>query len=301
MSKTITRSGEQFAHCNGIDLCYETFGSPEDPPLLLIMGLSQQMLLWEDDFCELLANRGHWVIRFDNRDAGRSTVLHDAPVPKPLQMLSGKSAPYALADLADDSVALLDCLEIKDAHIVGMSMGGMVAQLVAINHPEKVRSLVSIMSTTGNRWVGQPTPRQMLALFRKRPRDRAEWIADFIKTWEQIGSRVYPPDPEVSAKLGELAWERGVHPAGPARQLAAITSALDRTKQLRQLRVPTTVIHGTKDPLVRPSGGKATAAAIPGARLEMVPEMGHHLPRQLWTRILDLIVARTQATQGAPA
>jgi pimeloyl-ACP methyl ester carboxylesterase len=289
-------SGERFARCNGLELCYETFGAPDASPMLLVMGLAAQMIVWADEFCQLLADRGHWVIRFDNRDIGRSTILNDAPVPTRRQLIlrDRGAAAYSLDDMADDTAALLDALELRNVHVVGASMGGMISQLLTIRHPQRVRSLVSIMSTTGNPRVGQPRPGQLAALFRRRPKNRAEYLDDFVNTWERIGSEQFPPDPARSRALGERCFERGVQAAGPARQMAAIIAAPDRTARLGQITVPTTVIHGDADPLVQPSGGKATAAAIPGAHLALIPGMGHHLPPVLWPLIVDLITATTQ-------
>jgi pimeloyl-ACP methyl ester carboxylesterase len=285
-------SGEQRAQIGDIELCYETFGERDKPALLLIMGLSSQMVLWEDEFCERLAGRGFWVIRFDNRDCGRSTILRDKPIPTRMQLLlrQPRAAAYALDDMADDAAGLLDALEVESAYVVGASMGGMIAQLLAIRHPERVRSLVSIMSTTGNRRVGRPSPRIATLLLRRVPRDREGYIRDFVVNWKAIGSPRYH-DPEHLRALAERCYERGIHPAGSARQLAAIVTAKDRTEQLKRLDVSTTVIHGDVDPLISPSGGRATAAAIPGARLVMVPGMGHDLPPELWDQIIGEIEA----------
>jgi len=287
-----TASGEQFARIGKLKLCYETFGAPDAPPLLLVMGLASQMLLWEEEFCEQLAARGFRAIRFDNRDVGRSTILRDAPVPKRWQLAvrDPRGAAYSLDDLADDAAGLLEQLGIDSAHVVGASMGGMIAQALAIRHPDRVRSLVSIMSTTGNRRVGRAHPRLALRMLRAAARDREGYIADHIETYRQIGTRGFPLD---EARLRERAgrlFDRGIHPAGSARQLAAIVTAADRTERLREVRVPTTVIHGDADPLVGVSGGRATAAAIPGARLVIIPGMGHDLPVELWPQVIDAIV-----------
>jgi pimeloyl-ACP methyl ester carboxylesterase len=287
-------SGEQRARVGDIEVCYETFGDRSQPALLLIMGLNSQMLLWEDEFCENLADRGFWVIRFDNRDCGRSTILRDAPTPKRWQLLARhpSCASYSLDDMADDADGLLDELGVERVHVVGASMGGMIAQLLAIRHPERVRSLVSIMSTTGNRRVGRPSPRVVSLLVRRVPRDREAYIRDFVATWKTIGSPAYHDPPHLRT-MAERCYERGIHPAGSARQLAAIVTARDRTPALRNLKIPTTVIHGDVDPLVTPSGGRATAKAIPGARLVMIPGMAHDIPPQLWDQILDEIQATT--------
>jgi pimeloyl-ACP methyl ester carboxylesterase len=275
-----------------VTLCYETFGSPEAPPLLLIMGLGSQMILWDDEFCRRLAARGFFVIRFDNRDVGRSTIMREAPVPKQWQLVTRdpRGAAYALDDMAADAVGLLDHLALSAAHVVGVSMGGMIAQLLAINHPERVLSLVSIMSTTGARRVGRPQPRVAMRMLRRARLDREGYIEDHLETYRTIGSRAFDFEAEHKRARANRCFDRGIHPAGSARQLAAIMAAPDRTPALRALRVPTTVIHGEADPLVNISGGRATAAAIPDAELITLPGMGHDLPRELWPQIIAAIV-----------
>ena len=286
-----TASGELTAPVGDLTLCYETFGTPDDPPLLLVMGLSSQMLLWDDEFCEQLAARGFWVIRFDNRDVGRSTILRDAPVPAQWQLLlrDARGAVYSLDEMAADAVGLVDHLGVDAAHVVGASMGGMIAQLMAINSPERVRSLVSIMSTTGNRRVGRPHPRLVMRLLRRPQRDRPGFIEDHLQTYRLIGSQDFAFEEDRKRERAARCFDRGVHPAGGARQLAAIVTAPDRTKLLAGVRVPTTVIHGDADPLVHVSGGQATAAAIPGAWLVILPGMGHDLPREVWPAVLDAV------------
>jgi pimeloyl-ACP methyl ester carboxylesterase len=288
-------SGEQHAQVGDVDLCYETFGERTAPPLLLVMGLASQMVVWEDGFCEQLAGRGYHVIRFDNRDVGHSTILRDAVVPTRWQLLlrNRKGAAYALEDMAGDAAGLLDALGVQSAHVVGASMGGMIAQLLAIRYPDRVRSLVSIMSTTGNRRVGRPDPRVVPLLIRPAPRDREGYVRSFMATYRAIAGRAYPPDPARMRALAERCFERGIHPAGSGRQLAAVVTAQDRTPMLRRLKLPVTVIHGDSDRLVTPSGGRATAAAIPDAKLVMVPGMGHDLPPELWAQVIDEIVATT--------
>jgi pimeloyl-ACP methyl ester carboxylesterase len=296
-----TASGEQFARVGDLKLCYEIFGDDGAPPLLLVMGLASQMLLWDARFCEEIAGRGFRVIRFDNRDVGRSSILRDARVPSRWQLAlrHPSSAAYTLESMADDADGLLDQLGIAAAHVVGASMGGMIAQLVAIRHPDRVLSLVSIMSSTGNRRVGRPDPRLALRMLRPaartRTRTREAYIEDHLETYHMIGSPP-PVDFEYEYKrqrAGRL-FDRGIHPAGAARQMAAIVTAKDRTTQLGQIRAPTAVIHGDQDPLVNVSGGRATAESIPGAELVVVPGMGHDLPRELWPQIIDAI-ARTTA------
>jgi pimeloyl-ACP methyl ester carboxylesterase len=286
-----TSSGEQFARVGELDLCYETFGDPGAPPMLLVMGLGGQMVLWDDRFCEMLAERGFYVVRFDNRDVGRSTILRKLGIPSRTQLFvrDRRAAKYSLEDMAGDAAGLMRELDFASAHVVGVSMGGMIAQTLAIQHPRRVRSLVSIMSSTGNRRVGQAHPRLWPRMLRRVRRDREGYIRDFIETYQTIGSTRYPPDPERMRRRAERCFERGLHPSGAVRQLAAIITAYDRTPYLEELDVPTTVIHGSADPLVRPSGGRATAEAIPGARLLMLDGMGHDLPPQLWPQIIDAI------------
>ncbi|HEX3975262.1 MAG TPA: alpha/beta hydrolase [Solirubrobacteraceae bacterium] len=296
-----TASGELTAKVGELELCYETFGAASAPPVLLIMGLASQMLLWDDRFCEQLASRGFRVIRFDNRDIGRSSQLRGAAIPTRWQLLrrSASGAAYALEEMAADSVGLLDALEIGAAHIVGASMGGMIAQLVAINHPDRVLSLVSIMSTTGDPKVGRPQPRMMMMLMRKGRRERDAYIEDHIATYRAIGSKQYDFEEEHKRERAAILFERGVYPAGSARQLGAVVSAADRTEALAGVRAPTTVIHGDADPLVDVSGGRATAEAIRGARLVILPGMGHDMPRALWPEIIDAIVENTAAARPA--
>jgi pimeloyl-ACP methyl ester carboxylesterase len=286
-----TSSGEQSARVGELDLCYETFGDASAPPMLLVMGLGGQMVLWDDRFCETLAERGFFVIRFDNRDVGRSTILRELGVPTRTQLFlrDRRGAKYSLEDMAGDAAGLMRQLDIGAAHVVGVSMGGMIAQLLAIQHPRRVRSLVSIMSSTGNRRVGQAHPRLWPRMVRRPRRDREGYISDFIETYQTIGSTRYPPSPERMRRRAERCFDRGLHPSGAARQLAAVITAYDRTPFLRELDVPTTVIHGSGDPLVRPSGGRATAEAIPGARLLMLDGMGHDMPPELWLQIIGAI------------
>jgi pimeloyl-ACP methyl ester carboxylesterase len=285
-----------------LKLCYETFGASGSPPLLLVMGLASQMILWDEEFCELLAARGFWVIRFDNRDVGRSTILREASVPKRWQLLTrdARGASYSLEEMAADAVGLLDQLEIGAAHIVGVSMGGMIAQLIAVRHPDRVLSLVSIMSTTGDRRVGRPRPRVALRMLRTAARDREGYIEDHLDTYRTIGSPAFDLDEEHKRARAGRCFDRGIHPAGSMRQMAAVVSAPDRTKMLGQVRVPTTVIHGEADPLVDVSGGRATAEAIPGAELVILPGMGHDLPRALWPQVIDAIAKNAARERDRP-
>ena len=283
-----------------IELCYETFGDPSDPPLLLVMGLAMQMIGWPDDFCRALAERGFYTIRFDNRDAGRSTHV-DAPPPTLAQLIlrSRRAAAYTIADMADDAAGLLGELGVAPAHVVGASMGGMIVQALAARQPETVRSLVSIMSTTGGRFVGQPAL-QAYPLFVRRPRrGRDAAIERAVRAFRVIGSRGLPRDEAMVRDLAARSYDRDRDAAAPGRQLAAIFASGDRTAELARIDAPTLVIHGTDDRLIGPSGGRATARAIPGARLLTIDGMGHDLPRAAWPQIIDAIVGHA-ARSSAP-
>ncbi len=278
-----------------IELAYETFGDPGDPPLLLIMGLATQMLGWDERFCMQLADHGFHVIRFDNRDIGLSTHLHEAGVPNVWRLLGATmpAAPYTLVDMADDTAGLLDALGLESAHVVGASMGGMIAQQLAIGHPHRVRSLTSIMSTP-SREVGQARPRAQRVLFLPPPTDQEAAAERALQVYRVIGSPGYPLDERRVADVARRSFARGNDPAGVARQYAAIVVSPDRTPGLRALTVPTLVIHGEDDPLVQVDGGRATADAVPGARLVVFPGMGHNLPQQLWPQLVDEIVTHAR-------
>jgi pimeloyl-ACP methyl ester carboxylesterase len=284
---------------NGIDLAYETFGDEDARPLLLVMGLGTQMLAWHDDLCALLVDRGFFVVRFDNRDIGLSTHLHDAPAPNLMAALGGdtSSASYRLEDMADDTAALLDALGIDSAHVVGASMGGMIAQTLVITHPERVRSLTSIMSTPSPA-VGSPTQEALAVLLAAPATSREDAVQRAITSYRVIGSPGYPLDEEWLADIAGTAYDRGYDPVGVARQLLAIHASGDRTAALAGVRVPTLVVHGDRDPLVQVEGGRATAAAVPGAELLVLEGMGHNLPRQLWPTIVDRLVALADRAEG---
>jgi pimeloyl-ACP methyl ester carboxylesterase len=299
---------EEIAKLGDVDICYETFGSADDPALLLVMGLGTQMIAWPEDFCRRLAERGFLVIRYDNRDVGRSTHMRGYRPPTIPQLLlrDKRAARYTLADMADDGMRLLDHVGIDRAHVVGASMGGMIAQTMAAEHPDRVLSLASIMSNTGHRWRGTPGLR-VYPIFLRRPASNREGaIESFVSVFKLIGSPGFPFDEDEIRRAAELSYERGYNPAGTGRQLAAILAAGDRTAELHRITAPTVVIHGTKDRMVRPSGGRETAAAIPGAQLVMIEGMGHDFPRAAWDRIIDAIVANTRradasARSAAPA
>jgi pimeloyl-ACP methyl ester carboxylesterase len=286
-------TGIQRAQVGEYEFAYETFGNAGDPPVLLVMGLATQMLGWPDDFCRGLADRGLFVVRFDNRDIGLSTHLHHAGAPDVLSVLGGdhSAVPYALADLADDTVGLIDALGLESVHLVGASMGGMIAQLVAIAHPERVRSLTSIMSTTGDPSVGTPAEAAMAVLLAPPAADRESAIQRTVDTYRVIGSPGFEFDEAALRERAGLSYDRAYDPAGVARQLAAILTTPDRTADLGRVTVPTLVIHGSDDALVNVSGGRATAAAIPGCDLHVVEGMGHDLPQEKWSEITDRITA----------
>jgi pimeloyl-ACP methyl ester carboxylesterase len=292
---------EQIAPANGIELCYQEIGDADGEPLLLVMGLATQMLAWDEGFCGLLAERGFRVVRFDNRDIGRSTRIESAGVPRRLDMMAGRraSAPYLLRDMAADTVGLMDHLGIDSAHVAGASMGGMIVQTMAIEHPERVRSLVSIMSNTGSRWTGMPSRKAMAVLLGRPPRGREAAIERAVRTFGVIGSPGYPFDEERLRDVAGRSYDRGHSAAGVLRQLHAITASGDRTQALRGVRVPATVIHGNRDVLVRPAGGRATARAIPNARLKLIDGMGHDLPRQLWPVFAEEIAATADRSRSA--
>lgn len=291
------------APTNGIELEHETFGDPARPTVLLVMGLGIQLLGWDERFCNLLAERGFHVVRFDSRDVGLSTKIEAGGTPNVIEIfMSGNTAaaPYTLDDMAADTAGLLDHLGVEAAHLVGVSMGGMIAQTLACRHPDRVLSLTSIMSTTGDRAVGQPRPDILGLMTTPVPSDREGYVEFQYSIFKQIGSPRYPPDEaELKALIGAL-YDRSYYPAGFLRQLAAILASADRTPALADVKVPALVIHGEDDPLIAPSGGEATAAAIPGAKLMKVPGMGHDLPPELWPQFIDAIVENAERA-GAPA
>jgi pimeloyl-ACP methyl ester carboxylesterase len=280
------------AKSNGIELEYETIGNPDDPALLLIMGFTAQLIAWDDAFCQLLADQGFHVIRFDNRDVGLSSRIEGDVDLGELFGGTIKNIPYSLDDMADDAAGLLDALGIEQAHIVGASMGGMIAQLVAIRHPEKTRSLCSIMSTTGDPTVGQPTPEAMAALMQPAATSREDAVASGIATG-RILSPVHFDEAKAADRAGR-SYDRAFDPKGVARQMAAIGTQADRTPALANVAVPALVIHGRPDPLVTVSGGEATAKAIPGAELLVFDEMGHDNPEPLWPEIVGAITANAR-------
>jgi pimeloyl-ACP methyl ester carboxylesterase len=291
---------------NGIRIEYESFGPTEAPPILLVMGLGSQLVHWDEEFCERLAARGHRVIRFDNRDVGLSTHLPEAGAPDLLDLVArvgrGESlrVAYTLADMADDAAALLEALGIERAHAVGVSMGGMIVQLLALRHAERVRSLTSIMSTTGRRDLPPPKPDAMQRLLLPVPAARSAAIEHSVETFRVIWGSGYPFDEARVRGRAALAYDRAFDPFGGARQLAAILASGSRREVLAAVTAPTLVVHGTDDPLVPVEGGLDTHEAVPGSELLLVEGMGHSLPVGAWPALVDGIAEiAARADRGA--
>jgi pimeloyl-ACP methyl ester carboxylesterase len=271
---------------------YDTFGDPADPVLLLVMGLGAQMTTWDVELCELFAVQGFHVIRFDNRDIGLSTALDHLPLPDLAAIAAGDtaSAPYSIADMADDVVGLLDALGVERAHLVGASMGGMIVQQVAIAHPERVLSLTSIMSTTGDKAVGRGTPEVLAVFGLPAAGDREAVIEQRLGVSRLTRSPGFPFDEDKARAKIAASYDRSHRPLSSMRQLAAVMAQPDRTAGLREVRVPTLVIHGADDPLVGRTGGEATADAVPDAELVMIEGMGHDLPVDVWPTVVEAVV-----------
>ncbi|WP_337191952.1 alpha/beta fold hydrolase [Nocardioides flavescens] len=285
-------SDELFAPVgSGIELCYQTFGDPDGEPLLLVMGLSGPMTWWDPALCEMLVDRGFYVVRFDNRDVGRSSRGQGRVTRATLvRAFTGRKvrAPYSLSDMAADAFGLLDHLGLDSAHVVGVSMGGMIVQTMAVEQPARIRSLTSIMSTTGKRTVGWQHPSLLTNLI-GRAGGREAYIRSSVAIWKRIGSPGYPvPDEDVEARAEET-WDRGISAAGTLRQMVAILTQPNRTPRLRALTMPALVVHGLADKMVHVSGGRATAAAIPGAELLLVDGMGHDMPVALHETFADAV------------
>ncbi|MES2602435.1 MAG: alpha/beta hydrolase [Pseudomonadota bacterium] len=291
----------QMAKANGIELCYEIFGAPDAEPLVLIMGLGAQMIHWDDEFCRDLAERGFRVIRFDNRDIGKSTRMSGGKPLRPMELLKlrifkiAPEAPYKLWDMANDVVGLLDALGIRKAHIVGASMGGMIAQEIAMQHPDRVLSLTSIMSSTGNPRLPQPTREASAILLAPPPTTKEEYLTRFGQTWKVLRGASFPLDEAKDIERAERTYARGLNPAGVGRQLRAILASGNRKDRLGSIKAPTLVIHGTIDPLVKMEAGKDTAASIPGAKLLLIEGMGHALPIPMWPTIIGAIAEHAHA------
>jgi len=280
---------------NGIELVYDTFGEPDGPPMLLIMGLGCQMIDWKEGFCSLLAGRGFRVIRFDNRDVGQSTILEDAGHPRIDEMIEAMQrgetveAPYLLSDLVADTLGLLDAIGVQRAHVVGLSMGGMIAQLMAAGHPDRVLTLTSIMSTTGEPGLPVSTPEAWACLTAPLETELGPFLEQYISKWQVYAGPKYPIDPDLARDHATRLFERGTHSAGRDRQLAAILASGSRREALATVACPALVIHGDSDPVVRVEAGKATADAIEGAELLVFEGMGHELAKGLWPQVVDAI------------
>lgn len=292
-----TWSEEAFADVGrGIELCYQELGDPEAPPILMIMGIGAQMVAWPDGFCEELAGRGYRLIRCDNRDCGRSTWLSELGTPSVTKAFAKEldDPPYLFTDMAADCAGLLDHLGIDTAHVAGASLGGFVAQTFAIEHPGRVRSLASIMSSSGSGRVGQPSPEAMEVLMTRPPADLAGYVENTLRARRVIGSKALGIDEEWVAAFARRCHERGLNPDGAQRQLVCSICSGDRTPRLNGLDLPTVVLHGEDDPLIDVSGGIATAEAIPGAELITIDGWGHDLPQPLWDRLAGAIDANAR-------
>lgn len=290
---------EQLAPVGEVEIAFDDRGDPDDPAILLVPGLGTQMIYWDNDFCEMLVGRGYRVIRMDNRDCGRSTVLDHLGAPGIVPMMLGipRGLRYRMSDMANDGIGVLDHLGIERAHIAGFSMGGMIVQTMAIEHPERILSLTSIMSRTGAYKDALPGAKELVALMKVGPEDLEGFLERMRYLADTIGSPDYPADPDWLRAQGELAFSRGLHRAGTARQLHAINCQPNRTRRLRKLELPALVIHGSADRLVFTRGGRATARAIPGAKLRIYEGMGHDLPMQLWPQFaaeIDAVASRAQ-------
>ncbi len=290
---------------NDITIEYESFGETSNPVILLIMGLGMQLIAWPEQFCVELASRGYRVIRYDNRDTGFSTKFEDATTPSVASLIFRSMlrlpirVPYTLRDMADDAAGLLDSLDVESAHIVGASMGGMIAQNLAAGHPRRVRSLTSVMSTSGHRSLPGADPLVTRHVFRTRPtgNDREAVIAHNMRTVELLGSPAYPVDADTRREMVSISFDRCYFPSGFSRHVAAIVKDGDRRSRLATITAPTLVIHGREDPLVPLAGGIDTANHIPGAQLEIIDGMGHNFPVELWPQIIGLITDHARQSE----
>jgi pimeloyl-ACP methyl ester carboxylesterase len=296
MTQKVPHSEPASVRANGIDIVYDTFGHPSALPMLLVMGLGGQMVAWDEEFCAALAAHGYWVIRFDNRDIGLSTKFDEAGVPDILALMQAQAqgeaiqSPYLLRDMADDAVGLLDALEIESAHVVGVSMGGMIVQAMAIHHPDRIRTMTSIMSSTGDPDLPPPTPEAMAILVTPAPTERAANIEHSVQTWRVLNGPGFPLDETLTRERAGQAFDRGLSPEGTVRQLAAILASGSRKEVLRSVTIPTLVIHGDADPLVPVEGGIDTANSVPDAELMIIEGMGHNLPPAVAPQVIEAIV-----------
>jgi pimeloyl-ACP methyl ester carboxylesterase len=293
------------ARANGIDLFYETFGEPTGRPMLMIMGLGVQMLQWDERFCAALAERGHYAIRYDNRDTGLSTKFDAAGIPDLAKLMAPgadrKGAPYTLDDMADDAVGLLDALGLASAHVFGASMGGMIAQTVAYRHPTRVRSLISLYSSTGNPSLPPAKPEAMALLTAPRPTDRAGAVEAAVRAAQLTAGPAYPIAADYLRERAGRMFDRSFTPQASARHLAAVWAHGNRAPRLAAVRAPTLVLHGTSDPLVPVEAGRDTARSIPGAELVEIEGLGHGIPPALWTRLADLVAGHTRKAEAGRA
>jgi pimeloyl-ACP methyl ester carboxylesterase len=294
-SEAIERSEPAFATANGLELCYETFGNRADPALLLIMGLGAQMILWHEDFCAALARQGRFVVRFDNRDIGKSARCPEDATPTMAEIFAGTvggapvAAPYTLRDMAADAVGLLDALGLDRADVVGASMGGAIAMEMATAFPERMRTMTLIFAPSGDPASPPPTPQALANLIKPPALDHDAYVKAFVETWRVLAADHFPFDEARTTWEGETSFARGPNPAGVSRQMRAIIASGNRLPRLAAVRVPALVIHGSLDPLVRLEVGLAVAGALPGATLSVVEGMGHSLPRGAWPQILEAI------------
>ncbi|MHA1671968.1 MAG: alpha/beta fold hydrolase [Promethearchaeota archaeon] len=288
------------AKVNNIEVEYTTFGDPSAKPFLMVMGLGGQMISWDDRLIEEIVKRGFYVIVFDNRDSGLSTKFEDACIPDVMKAISAQmrgkkvEAPYLLKDMANDAVGLLEYLDIEKAHICGSSMGGMIAQTIAINHPSRVLSLTSIMSTTGDPELPQTKPIALKFIMTPAPKERGAYIEHLVEIWRNLWGSKFPYDEERIRKKAAMSFDRSFYPQGKARQNVAIIASGDRTEQLTSVKLLALIIHGKEDPLIPHEGAIATSKAILGAELMLVEGMGHGLPHEIFPQMVDAIVAITE-------
>ena len=307
MNPNLARTVPALARANGIELCYDTFGDAQAPPLVLIIGLAAQMIAWDDEFCAALAGRGFRVIRFDNRDIGLSTRLETLGVPNLPQLFQAHfagqpvHAPYTLSDMARDVIGLLDALDLESAHAVGASMGGAIAQTLAIEHPKRLRSLTSIMATSGDPSLPPPTPEALQLLMTPTPTDQAGYYKRYVQTWKVLRGPGFPLDEARDLERAAQNFTRGLYPAGVARQMAAILASGSRKAALAKVRMPTLVIHGDADPLVPVACGIDVADTVPGAQRLIIEGMGHALPITRWPRIVEGIAMHAGRAQASAA
>jgi pimeloyl-ACP methyl ester carboxylesterase len=295
MIGSVPHSNPTKVKVNGIEIVYDTFGETSAPPMLLIMGLGEQMISWDDGFCKLLAAQGYWVIRFDNRDVGLSTRLDEVGVPNIFALMRAPvqgeavQVPYKLRDMADDTVGLLDALGIEAAHVVGISLGGMIAQEIAIHYPGRIRTLTSMLSSTGHPELPPPKPEAQAVLVTPYPTDREGYLEYALKTWRLLSGPGFPIDEDRIKERAGRCFDRGLNLAGTVRQLAAVLASGSRREALESVAIPTLVIHGDADPLVPVECGMDTANSIPGAELMIIEGMGHDLPVAVAPRIIKAI------------